>query len=316
VPEQNDTAYSHIPVMLEETLTGLEIKPDGEYLDGTFGRGGHGRALLSRLGKQGRLFAFDKDPDAIAEGLKLAAQEPRFSIVQGSFADVDHLLDDLGLVGFEGFDGILLDLGVSSPQLDDPDRGFSFRAEGPLDMRMNPAHGVSAAEWLAGADENEITRVLREFGEERQARRIARSIVTSRQQKPITTTAQLAQLIKSTIGRPQDKKHPATKSFQAIRIKINNELADLATGLDAIIKQLRPGGRLAVISFHSLEDRIVKRAFKKAAQAGPVYRKLPPVPGARAVLRLVGKAQFPSEEEISLNPRCRSAVLRVAEKLS
>ncbi|MCF6225372.1 MAG: 16S rRNA (cytosine(1402)-N(4))-methyltransferase RsmH [Xanthomonadales bacterium] len=302
--------------MLEETLTGLEIKPDGQYLDGTFGRGGHGRALLSRLGKQGRLFAFDKDPDAIAEGQKLAAQEPRFSIVQGSFADVDHLLGDLGLVEFAGFDGILLDLGVSSPQLDDPDRGFSFRAEGPLDMRMNPAHGVSAAEWLAGADENEITRVLREFGEERQARRIARSIVTSRQQKPIATTAQLAQLIKSTIGRPQDKKHPATKSFQAIRIKINNELADLATGLDAIIKQLRPGGRLAVISFHSLEDRIVKRAFKKAAQAGPVYRKLPPVPGARAVLRLVAKAQFPSEEEISLNPRCRSAVLRVAEKLS
>jgi len=316
VPEERDTAYSHIPVMLEEALTGLEIKPDGQYLDGTFGRGGHGRALLSRLGEQGRLFAFDKDPDAIAEGQKLAAQEPRFKIVQGSFADVDHLLEDLGLVEFEGFDGILLDLGVSSPQLDDPDRGFSFRAEGPLDMRMNPAHGVSAAEWLAGVDENEITRVLREFGEERQARRIARSIVTSRQQKPIATTAQLAQLIKSTIGRPQDKKHPATKSFQAIRIKINNELTDLVTGLDAIIKQLRPGGRLAVISFHSLEDRIVKRAFKKAAQAGPVFRKLPPVPGARAVLRLVGKAQFPSEEEISLNPRCRSAVLRVAEKLS
>ncbi|MBE9548024.1 MAG: 16S rRNA (cytosine(1402)-N(4))-methyltransferase RsmH [Proteobacteria bacterium] len=302
--------------MLEEALTGLAIKPDGHYLDGTFGRGGHGRALLSRLGLQGRLIAFDKDPEAIVEGQKLATDDQRFSIVQGSFADVDSLLSGTDLMEMEGFDGILLDLGVSSPQFDDPSRGFSFRADGPLDMRMNPAYGVSAAEWLAAADENDITRVLREFGEERQARRIARSIVTSRQQKPIATTAQLAELIKSTIGRPQDKKHPATKSFQAIRIKINNELADLATGLDAIIKQLRPGGRLAVISFHSLEDRIVKRAFKKAAQAGPVYRKLPPVPGARAVLRLVGKAQFPSEEEIRLNPRCRSAVLRVAEKLS
>jgi len=316
VPREAESAFSHIPVMLEEALTGLEIKSDGQYLDGTFGRGGHGRALLSRLGKQGRLFAFDKDPEAIAEGQKLAMEDQRFSIVQGSFADVDNLLTGMDLTEIEGFDGILLDLGVSSPQFDDPGRGFSFRADGPLDMRMNPAHGVSAAEWLAAADEYEITRVLREFGEERQARRIARSIVMNRQQKPIATTAQLAELIKSTIGRPQDKKHPATKSFQAIRIKINNELADLATGLDAIIKQLRPGGRLAVISFHSLEDRIVKRAFKNAAQAGPVYRKLPPAPGARAVLRLVGKAQFPSEEEIRLNPRCRSAVLRVAEKLN
>ena len=307
------SAFSHTPVMLREVLEALAIKPDGIYMDGTFGRGGHGRELLARLGEQGRLFALDKDPEAIATGNLLAEADHRFSIKQSSFADMDNLLGEQAV---QMFDGIMLDLGVSSPQLDDPQRGFSFRAEGPLDMRMNPAQGISAADWLADASESEITRVLREFGEERKARIIARSIVTSRQQQPITTTAQLAQLIDSAIGRRQDKKHPATKSFQAIRIFINNELADLATGLVTIIRHLRPGGRLAVISFHSLEDRIVKRTLREAAQAGPFYRKLPPAPGARAVLRLVGKAQFPSEEEISLNPRSRSAVLRVAEKLS
>lgn len=308
---------THIPVMLEEAITGLAIKPDGRYLDGTFGRGGHSRALLAQLTEQGRLFALDKDPEAIAEATELAAEDSRVRVRQGTFADLDeHVRAWAEADSLSGFDGVLLDLGVSSPQLDDSARGFSFKADGPLDMRMDPAHGVSAAEWLAEASENEIARVLREYGEERQGRRIARKIVEHRNRESIETTRQLADLVASLRPpRQQQKKHPATRTFQAIRININNELADVATGLKAAIQNLRPEGRLAVISFHSLEDRLVKRTFREASSAGPVSRRLPAAPGAQAVLRIVGKAQFPSPNEIDQNPRSRSAVLRIAERL-
>jgi 16S rRNA (cytosine1402-N4)-methyltransferase len=302
----------HQPVLLKETLAALRIKPEGVYLDGTFGRGGHSCALLAQLRKQGRLFALDKDPEAFAKGKELISTDKRFTMIQGSFAELDRYCDTWGV---QAFDGILLDIGVSSPQLDDARRGFSFRLDGPLDMRMDPARGVSASEWLADARETEITNVLREFGEERQARRIARKIVESRRQEPIQTTRQLAGLIKSLIGNRKDKKHPATKSFQAIRIYINNELAELATGLKSAIRHLRPDGRLVVISFHSLEDRLVKRTFREAARPGPVSRRVPMAVGRPPVLKLIGKAQSPSDSEILGNPRSRSAVLRAAEYL-
>jgi 16S rRNA (cytosine1402-N4)-methyltransferase len=308
----------HQPVLLDEVLEALNLRgtgrADGIYLDGTFGRGGHARAILAGLSGVGRLVALDKDPEAIASGKELMDEDPRFRIAQGSFAEMERFVHDWGLE--RGLDGILLDLGVSSPQLDNPERGFSFMGDGPLDMRMNPSQGVSAAEWIAVTPEREITRVFWEFGEERHARRIARSIVMARQQGRLETTGQLAALIEQTIGRREKNKHPATRCFQAIRIEINNELADLATGLNAAIKVLRPGGRLAVISFHSLEDRLVKRTFREAARPGQVRRNIPEHPEARAVIRLVGKAVSPSIDELSANPRSRSAVMRVAEKLA
>jgi 16S rRNA (cytosine1402-N4)-methyltransferase len=238
--------------------------------------------------------------------------DPRFSIVQGSFAEMDRMVQEWQIE--RNLDGILLDLGVSSPQLDDPDRGFSFRNGGPLDMRMDPTKGVSAADWLAETPEREMTRVFWEFGEERHARRIARSIVKARQQQCLETTTQLADLIETTIGR-REKKHPATRCFQAIRIVVNNEMGDLALGLEAAIRQLRPGGRLVAISFHSLEDRLVKRTFREAVRPGNVRRNIPDHPDWSPRLKLVGKAIRPSEQEISANPRARSAIMRVAEKL-
>lgn len=308
----------HQPVLLDEVLQALDLeskgRADGVYLDGTFGRGGHARAILAGLSGEGRLVALDKDPEAIAAGLELTEQDPRFRIAQGSFAEMERFVRDWGLE--RGLDGILLDLGVSSPQLDNPERGFSFMGDGPLDMRMNPSQGVSAAEWIATTPEREITRVFWEFGEERHARRIARSIVMARQQGRLETTGQLAALIEQCIGRREKNKHPATRCFQAIRIEINNELADLATGLNAAINVLRPGGRLAVISFHSLEDRLVKRTFREAARPGRVRRNIPEHPDARAIVQLVGKAISPSVDELSVNPRSRSAVMRVAEKLA
>jgi len=305
-------ANRHQPVLLEEAISSLNIQGDGVYLDGTFGRGGHSRAMLARLTEQGRLLALDKDPQAVAAALEALGDDPRFSIVQGSFADMDHWVRGWGMSG--ALDGILLDLGVSSPQLDDPERGFSFMEDGPLDMRMDPTQGVSAAEWLAGANERELARVFWEFGEERHARRIARSIVTARERQPLTRTSELAGLIEDTVGR-RERKHPATRCFQAIRIHINNELADLACGLGSSIEQLRPGGRLVAISFHSLEDRLVKRTIREAARPGQVRRNIPEDPGWKPRLRPVGKAVQPSEDEISVNPRARSAVMRVAEKL-
>jgi 16S rRNA (cytosine1402-N4)-methyltransferase len=306
------STFQHQAVLLDEAVSSLNIRGDGIYLDGTFGRGGHSRAVIAQLTEQGRLLALDKDPEAVAAGLAELGEDPRFSIVQRSFADMDHVVRDWGVEA--ALDGILLDLGVSSPQLEDPERGFSFMKDGPLDMRMDPTQGISAAEWLAEATEREISRVIWEFGEERQARRIARSIVMARQREQLYRTSQLAALIENTIGR-RERKHPATRCFQAIRIFINNELADLATGLEASIKQLRPGGRLVAISFHSLEDRLVKRTFREAARPGKVRRNIPEHPDWKPVLKLIGKAVRSSEHEISVNPRARSAVMRVAEKL-
>ena len=304
--------FQHYPVLLEEAVSSLRVRGDGFYLDATFGRGGHSRSIMAGLTEQGRVFALDKDPQALAAGLEEWGEDPRFSMVQGSFAEMDRMVQEWKVEG--NLDGILLDLGVSSPQLDDPGRGFSFRKGGPLDMRMDPTKGVSAAEWLAGTSERDMSRVFWEFGEERYARRIARSIVKARQQQCLETTTQLAELIETTIGK-RERKHPATRCFQAIRIVVNNELGDLASGLEAAIRQLRPGGRLVTISFHSLEDRLVKRTFREAVRPGRVRRNIPDHPDWSPRLKLVGKAIRPSQQEISANPRARSAIMRVAEKL-
>ena len=305
--------YQHRPVLLDEAVDALNIQPDGKYLDGTFGRGGHSRAILARLSKEGCLLSLDRDPEAVAAGKEELGDDPRFSIVQGDFADMERFVREWGVE--EGLDGILLDIGVSSPQLDNPERGFSFMEDGPLDMRMNPLRGVSAKEWLAEASERELTRVFREFGEERHARRIARSIVWARQKQRLETTGQLARLIEDTIGRREKNKHPATRCFQAIRIYINDELAQLARGLEEAINLLRPGGRLVVISFHSLEDRLVKRTIREAARPGRIRRNIPQHPDHTPVLKPLSKAIKPSAHELSANPRARSAVLRIAEKL-
>ncbi|MBT8039702.1 MAG: 16S rRNA (cytosine(1402)-N(4))-methyltransferase RsmH [Gammaproteobacteria bacterium] len=307
------SAYQHRPVLLIEAVDALNIRPDGKYLDGTFGRGGHSREILARLSKQGCLLSLDRDPEAVAAGKEELGEDSRCSVVQGDFADMERFVREWGVE--EGLDGILLDIGVSSPQLDDPDRGFSFMGDGPLDMRMNPLQGVSAKEWLAEASERELTRVFREFGEERHARRIARSIVLARQKQRLESTGQLARLIEDTIGRREKNKHPATRCFQAIRIFINDELAQLAQGLEEAIKLLRPGGRLVVISFHSLEDRLVKRTIREAARPGQVRRNIPQHPDHVPLLKAIGRAIKPSETELSVNPRARSAVMRVAEKL-
>ena len=305
--------YQHRPVLLEEVVEALNIRPEGKYLDGTFGRGGHSGAILSRLSGKGCLFALDRDPEAVAAGEEKLGNDPRFSMVQGNYAEMERYVRKWGVV--EGLDGILLDLGVSSPQLDNPGRGFSFMGDGPLDMRMNPLQGVSAKEWLAEAPERELTRVFWEFGEERFARRIARSIVMARQKQRLETTGQLARLIEETTGRREKNKHPATRCFQAIRIFINDEMANLERGLEQAIKLLRPGGRLVVISFHSLEDRLVKRTIREAARPGQVRKNIPQHPDLQPVLKPIGKAIKASETELSVNPRARSAVMRVAEKL-
>jgi len=305
--------YQHQPVLLEEVVEALNIRPDGKYFDGTFGRGGHSRAILARLSKEGCLLGLDRDPEAIVAGKELQKSDPRFSIVQGDFADLERYVREWGVD--EGLDGILLDLGVSSPQLDNPERGFSFMGDGPLDMRMNPLQGVSAKEWLAEAPERELTRVFWEFGEERHGRRIARNIVMARQQQRLETTGQLARLIENTIGRREKNKHPATRCFQAIRIFVNDEMAQLAKGLATAIRLLRPGGRLVVISFHSLEDRLVKRTIREAARPGRVRKNIPQHPDLKPVVKPIGKLIKASETELSVNPRARSAVMRIAEKL-
>jgi len=303
-------APAHIPVMLEEALAGLNLRNDGTYLDGTFGRGGHARALLAHLGPDARLLLMDRDPAALAVARAEFGDDPRVAIRHGSFADL--LEWDAARTGL---DGVLLDLGVSSPQLDDASRGFSFQSDAPLDMRMDPTHGESAARFLARANEAQITGVLWQFGEERHSRRIARAIVERRRETPIERTGELADLIAQTIGRREPGKHPATRSFQALRIAVNGELDALERGLQGALARLRPGGRLVVISFHSLEDRIVKRFVRAESQQAPTRHGLPPP--APAVLRLkpVGGAQFPDARETALNPRARSAVLRVAERL-
>lgn len=305
---------AHIPVLLDAVLDGLAVRADGIYIDGTFGRGGHSRAILDRLADTGQLLAIDRDPQAIAEASQELLDDPRFELTRNDIAQ----LKDIALArGIEGrVDGLLLDLGVSSPQLDDADRGFSFQSSGPLDMRMDPDSGISAAQWLANVELRELRRVLFEFGEERQADRIARAIVRARDTEPLLTTGQLASVVSSVAPRRGQKKHPATKTFQAIRIFINEELRQLTAALNASLELLRPGGRLCVISFHSLEDRIVKRFMRDASREAEPYRGMPNVPeDQRPPLRIVRKPSKASDAERAQNPRSRSAHLRVAEKV-
>jgi len=309
--------FAHQPVLFGEVLTALAIRPDGIYVDGTFGRGGHAGAILDCLAPQGQLLAIDKDPQAVAAAKDRFGADSRFSIRQGSFTELGRLVQERDWQTSEagGVDGVLLDLGVSSPQLDDPERGFSFRHDGELDMRMNPEAGQSAAQWLARAEEYDIRRVLREYGEEKFAKRIAYAIVKARMETPICTTRQLATLIAEASPVHEKGKDPATRSFQAIRIFINGELDDLKQCLPQALDVLRPGGRLAVISFHSLEDRIVKRFLRKEARGDDFPPDLPiPQSALSPRVKLVGKAIRASEQEIAANPRARSAVLRVAER--
>lgn len=310
-----DTHRKHITVLLHEAVEGLAIKPNGIYIDGTFGRGGHSRLILSQLGKNGCLIATDRDPRAIEEAKTIS--DPRFQIFHTTFSAIPAVCEELGLTG--KIDGILLDLGVSSPQLDDAERGFSFMRDGPLDMRMDTTKGLSAAEWLDQVSIDDLTWVLKEFGEERFAKRIATAIVnfnkTSGQK--ITRTLQLAQIISDAVPFKDKHKHPATRSFQAIRIFINSELDELEKALSSALSVLAPEGRLSIISFHSLEDRMVKQFIKKNSRGKEVPRGLPILESELnkdIPLKAVGKAIMPSEAEIDANPRSRSAVLRVAEK--
>ena len=307
-------AYTHQPVLLAEVLTALSIKPDGVYVDGTFGRGGHANAILAELGPQGRLLAMDRDPEAVQSAEQQFGTDPRFEIEQGAFTMLSKVIAQRQLQG--KVNGLLLDLGVSSPQLDDASRGFSFSADGPLDMRMDPSSGVSASEWLESASESDIARVLKVFGEERFSRRIARSVVETRQASPLRTTRQLAELIEAAVPMREKNKHPATRSFQAIRIFINGELDEITAVLEQVIDVLAPHGRMAVISFHSLEDRIVKR-FIRDEYRGEQPPEEFPLAGMDYVPRLkpVGKAVRAAAAEVDQNPRARSAVLRVAERL-
>ncbi|MFM0136236.1 16S rRNA (cytosine(1402)-N(4))-methyltransferase RsmH [Caballeronia grimmiae] len=306
----------HRTVLLNEAVDGLITRADGIYMDGTFGRGGHSRAILQRLGEAGRLIAFDKDPLAIATAQQI--QDSRFSIVHDSFAS---MRDAASKRGVQKVSGVLLDLGVSSPQVDDPERGFSFRAEGPLDMRMDPTRGESAAEWLARATVQELTEVIRDYGEERFAFQIAKALVARRAESdrlgPLVSTRELAEIVGHVVKTREKGKDPATRTFQAIRIHINQELAELQVVLESALSLLEQGGRLVVISFHSLEDRIVKRFMQAQSSAPAVDRRLP----IRAVdlpsppLRIVGRV-FPSDAEVAENPRARSAVMRIAERIA
>jgi 16S rRNA (cytosine1402-N4)-methyltransferase len=305
----------HRPVLLDEVLDALQIKQDGLYVDGTFGRGGHTAAILERLHARGSLLAFDKDPDALAFAADRFNNESRLILRRGSFRNLGSVLTELGWRG--KVDGILLDLGVSSPQLDDASRGFSFLNEGPLDMRMDPQSGVSASDWLADASAGEIADVLWRYGEERHSRRIARAIVAARSTTPIRSTRQLAELIAAAAPGREGKKHPATRSFQAIRIFINEELQDLEVVLPQAVEALAPGGRLVVISFHSLEDRVVKRFIRDELRGPQLPPDLPVMPQMfKPRLRAVGKPVRAAEAEVQVNPRARSAVLRVAERVA
>ncbi|GLW38074.1 16S rRNA (cytosine(1402)-N(4))-methyltransferase [Pectobacterium actinidiae] len=308
--------YKHTTVLLDEAVNGLNIRSGGIYIDGTFGRGGHSRLILSHLGPEGRLLAIDRDPQAI-EAAK-AIDDPRFSIIHGPFSAIAEYVAELGLTG--QIDGVLLDLGVSSPQLDDPERGFSFMRDGPLDMRMDPTRGLSAAEWLMKAEADDIVWVLKTFGEERFAKRIARAIVERNRLDPMTRTKELAELIAAASPIREKHKHPATRSFQAIRIYINSELEEIERALEGALSVLAPQGRLSVISFHSLEDRIVKRFIRHQSRGPQVPAGLPLTEEqlrsqGGQTLKAVGKKLMPSEAEVAENPRARSSVLRFAERL-
>lgn len=306
--------FRHTTVLLDEAVNGLNIKSDGIYIDGTFGRGGHSRLILSQLGEQGRLYAIDRDPQAIAAAADIT--DPRFTIIHGPFSALADYAEERGLTG--RIDGILLDLGVSSPQLDDAERGFSFMRDGPLDMRMDPTRGLSASQWLLQAEESDIAFVLKTFGEERFARRISRAIVERNREQPMTRTKELADVIYAATPVKDKFKHPATRSFQAIRIWVNSELEEIEQALKGALSVLAPEGRLSVISFHSLEDRIVKRFMREQSRGPQVPAGLPMTEaqlsqlGGRQ-LKALGK-MMPGEAEVAENPRARSSVLRIAER--
>ena len=304
---------AHVTVLLHEAVDALAVKPDGVYVDGTFGRGGHSRLILSKLGANGRLVVFDKDPQAIAVARQLAEEDKRVQVVHGGFSGFQVALKELGI---EAVDGALFDLGVSSPQIDDAERGFSFRYDAPLDMRMDTTRGQTAAQWLAEAGEEEIREVIRDYGEERFNSQIARAIVQQRQERPILTTGQLAQLAAQTVRTRERGQDPATRTFQAIRIFINRELEEISAVLPQAAGYLKTGGRLAVIAFHSLEDRIVKQFIRRYSRPVPLPKWVMVRESERPEppLREIGKAQRASAAETAANPRARSAVLRVAER--
>ena len=307
-------SYKHTTVLLDEAVNGLNIRQDGIYIDGTFGRGGHSRLILSQLGAEGRLLAIDRDPQAIAAAQQI--DDPRFSIIHGPFSGVADYVRERGLSG--QIDGILLDLGVSSPQLDDPERGFSFMRDGPLDMRMDPTRGQSAAQWLMQAEEQDIAWVLKTYGEERFAKRIARAIVERNREQPMTRTKELAEVVAAATPIKDKFKHPATRTFQAVRIWVNSELDEIEQALNGALDALAPGGRLSVISFHSLEDRLVKRFMREQSRGPQVPAGLPMTEeqlrklGGRQ-LKALGKL-MPGDLEVGDNPRARSSVLRIAER--
>lgn len=303
----------HVTVLLNEAVAGLQVQPAGVYVDGTFGRGGHSRLILSQLGKNGRLVVFDKDPQAIAVAQELARQDARVLVVHEGFSALKRSLQQLGI---SQINGALFDLGISSPQIDDAGRGFSFRFDAPLDMRMDTTRGQSAAQWLAVAEEQDIHEVIKNYGEERFSRQIARTIVAQREQSPITTTGQLARLVAQVVRTRERGQDPATRTFQAIRIFINRELEEITVVLPQVMECLVAGGRMAVISFHSLEDRIVKRFMQQHSKPAPLPRwaVVKEAEREQPPLRLIGKAQKPAPAEIEVNPRARSAVLRVAER--
>ena len=303
---------AHLPVLLTEAVAALAIKPDGLYVDATFGRGGHSRAILEKLDTTGRLIALDRDPMAIAAGREIT--DPRFKLIHAAFSQLDEVLTTLGVVKVNG---ILLDVGVSSPQLDDPSRGMSFRFDAPLDMRMDTTQGETAADFLAHAEQHQIEEVIREYGEERFAHALAKALVAARCEQRISSTGQLAALVAAVVRTREPGQHPATRTFQALRIHVNRELEELSLTLPQALHRLQPGGRLAVISFHSLEDRIVKRFLRDAANP-PQPPKGVPVRAAdlpAPILRLIGKSVRASRAEIAANPRARSAVMRVAEMI-
>jgi 16S rRNA (cytosine1402-N4)-methyltransferase len=305
----------HAPVLPEEVLAGLSVRPGGCYCDATFGRGGHTAAILEAVGPVGRVVALDRDPEAIRAGQRRFAGDERLTLVKGSFGALETHVRAAGMDG--ELDGVLMDLGVSSPQLDEAERGFSFMQDGPLDMRMDNESGQGAAQWLARAGEREIADVLHTLGEERYARRIARALVAARAEAPVTRTRQLADIVAAAVPTREPGRHPATRSFQAIRIHVNRELEELEAALPQAVRLLAADGRLCVISFHSLEDRIVKRFIRREEQGDPVYAGLPEIPPhARARLKRMGAAVRPGAAEVAANPRARSAVLRVAARLA
>ncbi|MDE2234015.1 MAG: 16S rRNA (cytosine(1402)-N(4))-methyltransferase RsmH [Gammaproteobacteria bacterium] len=304
---------SHRPVFLQEAVAGLAIQPEGIYVDGTYGRGGHSREIVAQLGPRGRLIAIDRDPEAVAAGKSAWLGDQRVVIYRGAFSMLERIAQQEGVSG--RVNGVLLDLGVSSNQLDDPKRGFSFQHDGPLDMRMDPDSGESVAAWLNRATQEEIAEIIRTYGEERYAGRIARAIVGSRGNAPLTGSQQLAQIVSAAVPSRERHKHPATRTFQALRIFINREIDELRAALDQCLRVLAPKARLAVISFHSLEDRLVKRFIRDHSREAPPDKRMPWLQqSAPPLLKPVGKAIRPQDEEIAANVRARSAILRIAER--